>query len=568
MKIKSILLLLIFTFAVCEYSDAVQSGRKVISHKLFDIPGGEVPLPGSFPRKVARKNSKAGIINLRFDDAVPDTIAAVMELAADMWGSIIKNRESIEISVLYNPLDDGNVAALVEVGYATDAIPIVPGALQKQIDKNYVLDGSVDGLIELNTDVEWNCSTDATELSAGHNVYTQTLRAIALCLGFGSSVMDYNKSIVYYASVPAAFDMLLFSGNERMADCEDSSPELAAFVTKNPVYAMKQEAPYKMYSPNPFERGRSLVNLDNTQSLMHYGIGDGDKVFRVDPVTIELLNAIGWSLDEQSEVGIISEDVDSTGICSAYSPHTFVIDDKSSSAGNLKWRFKVFSPEGGELILAESTEASFTTPAVENPGQYRKDADGCVEAVVELDYARGGVLCKAHPFRLSMELKPVIKNVYDRCKIPVDGTSLFYATFVVEYYGADKLSVSVEEEYAGAIRTVWSEEPVIAHVKTPALNCLYYSWVDITVSNSYGKATYTIEYEPESGAYRANRMTSLGGFPIVSDANGYVVYNSMGNRLRETDNAEDIRSGLAPGVYIIVSKTGNEVISTNKIVVR
>lgn len=51
-----------------------------------------------------------------------------------------------------------------------------------------------------------------------------------------------------------------------------------------------------LYAPTLFETYKSLIYLDDEESLMHFDLKTGTKRFRVDEVTKELLHAIAGAL--------------------------------------------------------------------------------------------------------------------------------------------------------------------------------------------------------------------------------------------------------------------------------
>ena len=74
-----------------------------------------------------------------------------------------------------------------------------------------------------------------------------------------------------------------------------------------------------MYTPSNYENTKSLVYLDNEQSLMHYSLDKSFKKLQVDNITANVLNKIGWNLiaNNQNNIKIIGNGIPDPGITSA-----------------------------------------------------------------------------------------------------------------------------------------------------------------------------------------------------------------------------------------------------------
>lgn len=198
--------------------------------------------------------------------------------------------------------------------------------------------------------------------------------------------------------------------------------------------------------------------------------------------------------------------------------------------------------QDGEYIEVSGgdTTPSFTIPAIEEPEKYAI-SDGCLSGMVECIYSMSDTQYRTILFPVTLELKPIILNVSNITKHPVNEW-IFYVTFDVEYRGANKLIIATEEEYSAiqSIQDVY--EPFLAHIKSYNLSTLRYSWLTIYVRNEYGTAEKTLEFAPDQ----------LGIDDIMaSDQDRMIeVFTLQGVSVFKGNASEYEESSLTPGMYI------------------
>ena len=78
-----------------------------------------------------------------------------------------------------------NLAILTTPSYMADTNPFMPSALFSHINNFEVSDNNQpDGLIWINSDLNWNCAFSSTSSSSQSlNLYSHILRSVAICLG-------------------------------------------------------------------------------------------------------------------------------------------------------------------------------------------------------------------------------------------------------------------------------------------------------------------------------------------------------------------------------------------------
>lgn len=495
-------IIFVFLASICFLSieDACAAEKKVIYHRFeqSSVSNGSMAKSGPIMRKSQRMNNQAGRIKVSYEGIVPAELKTGIEAAADRWSSVIRNEQLIRVVVLMDDLP-ANLCAAVEVGYGylDNVYVLYPTTLLAELTG---LEQSDDvwpnAIIVLNSNTDWDTSFSPADDITGINIYSCTLRSLALACGFGSSVLTSDGGISYdfYDMNPSIFDNLILSEDQRMASLPRLSKELKNFVTLKNIYAISVKPEYKLYSPNPFESGKSLIYYDNVNSLMHYDFGMGDCMFNVDQYTVDALNEIGWGIKRENARRIICDDIGDNGLGSAYSSHVFRLED-NSSIGSYEWSFILYEQNGEERVISTATSSDFMIKAIESPNEFKKNSEGDIIGRVKCDYSIGGKQESAY-FSVFLELQPVILSVEKQEIHQAEDYEGYYLTFDVYYQGSDTIYIDLEEEYSSSLRSQIIYSPYKATIKTGNINPYNYAWVDIKVYNKYGSAVETIELEP------------------------------------------------------------------------
>lgn len=542
---------------LCLLSSAAQS-RKVIRFEDRVATSYSGSSSGQILPKSQRSNCYAGNIILNYYvDNLPDSLILSMETAADYWKSKIHNKIPINISVDFQELEP-EISMLCDIYYnETGDNTLCVSSLYKQSSDD-VNDYAEDAIIVFNSEIDWNCSYDGNSVSKGTNMYSSMLRAIAISLGFGTTVADYGNNDLEFQefSNKSRFDGLVFaSDGTRLKDLDTNTEELSGFATGayGNVYVLKEEPEYKMYAPSVYESGKSLIFLDNENSLMHHEIPLGEKRFQIDNITAELINRIGWGgiNADTDNVQIKSNKIKADGIASAYSDYTFYYES-DGTVTDPQWSYKLYDKSGNEIEITTSSNSTLTIPKIESTELYKTNANGDIIGLVSLSCKLNNVAVDANNFSIYLEQKPYIKAIHD-LKIIRDGDHR-HLTCTVEYLGAEKITATVEEDYVSLLRTFNIYEPYLAHICIP--NIIYYNdaWLDILIKNDYGKVLETIELPGRMLAEPA----SMGNLincreDVMAD---FLVFNSQGNFIGAFETMEEVVSRLPTGLYIVKSNAG------------
>ena len=523
--------------------------------------GHSTSIQSEMPTKAERSSSTKGFISLYFDDAVPDSMRIALTAAKEYWESKIPIQQEVIICAEMASLDS-DVATEVYAGYSEDiGYQGYPTALESQLvgDVKGTIE-SPDGYIYINSNKQWNCSF-SNNSSEGLNVYTIGLRAIAIAFGFGSSIMQYfdeddgyKEKYMFGCYLGSCFDKKIYDNEHYLVDFNEGSQELYNFVLFSKLQVRGQENIYNLYSSNPFVQSKSLVYLDEPSSLMHYNIGDGDKFFTIDDITIDILNGLGWNIQPSSDVSKIKcNNIGDDGIGSAYTSHTFSL--QTSNATGYNWKFYLKNSSGNFTLISSGTNSTLTIPEITSTNNYYINLNGDLEGRIECVYTANGKTHQANPFSVSLELKPTILSV-DNVTINKIDNELFTVSFTVQYRGADYIAVGLEVENDPVLAETLFKEPFLAHVTTGRLSIHNNNWVHIRVYNKYGEVIRTLEFL---------RTTDAEIIYTNLNVNEITVYSIFGEKMYSGKESDFDDKLLQPGVYI---KRNNSDLSTVKIIKR
>ena len=515
--------------------------------------------------KSERVSSNSGEIQLIYDQScIPDSMLISVKAAAEYWESKIQTINPIKLLLDYTSLDD-NLSFLCDVVYFrpddSHGNTTFPSALYRQ--KENIEDTDFDAVITFNNLVHWTCGHHAIASFEGVNVYSSMLRAIAVCLGFGSTVSTFNGQTLEFQEFDdrSPFDKLTFtdSGLYLSDIATDDSESIENFATgqNGNVFILNNSPEYKLYTPDVYDFGKSLIYLENETSLMHHNIPFGDKRFRIDSITTNVLMAIGWNeiISDTDDIQIKGVGIENSGLASAYSSHEFIYES-TIPVSDPAWTFKLTKKSGEQEIISESNESSFLITAISNPSNYLTTIDGDIRGVISFECTSNGKRFKADDYIVRLELKPVITKIHNLKVIP--NGRYRDLSCMIEYTGADYVTAALEVDMSSSWRTFHLYEPFYAHLSIPGFSLSHDAWLDITVRNQYGSTTETLELP---GSYITTARSDASSNTKIQSINcngPFAVYTLDGIFLGVFESINNIESKLKTGIYLIVVKSTSE----------
>lgn len=527
------------------------------------------------------KSNSCISFKLKYENSVPDSVVKCLEVATDVWRSClnINSNYTIRLQLEWNDLpNDEDVK--VKVLYIKDNDNnYVPSSLYYSLDPDLNENNSYDAIITVNKNVKWDCGYSIEKKYDVRNLNYAMLRSIAVALGFGSSLSLTNFSTGPIVKFPfskghSLFDNLLVSENgiwlKNLSNTgRYQNPEIMNFCTgvNGNVYIdgdynnADEKAKYTMYTPSNYKDTKSLVYLNNKQSLMYYSLDKTSKKLQVDSITTNVLNKLGWDMaaSNQNNIKIIGSGIPKSGITSAYVSHLFYLEgEEKDKISNTKWFFYLPTLDGNESLQksAEGT-LSFSIDKISNPNNYAVNVNGDIYGKVLFTGLLNGTVIKLQ-YNVTLELKPSISNVTFIKQN--NKNNLYDVVCKVDYKGSDYLYVTVEEEYGSSLRSQFVREPYLAHFVCNNITSPYYAWIDIKVENQYGSEIYTIELSPYNSTSIPNKIRSFADndFTVIK------IYNSSGFYIKTIKKETEIEN-LPSGMYILKYFKGHSKVKTSKL---
>lgn len=559
--------------ALCIGSTA--SAQEIISISYSDnyitaeSPHLKIPL---LPKE-NRANKNSSSIRL-FDSNLDENTLKSFEYAASAWEGNIPNGATMLIQVQVANID---ADIMTTVQYSMVNEEYMPLALIAYNNNDSKRENTThpDGTILINANTDWDYAIGDNISPDGKNLTYAIMRGIARIMGFGSSVeIDESDNYVFGCKRGySVFDNLVVnSSGQKLTSISlnEGKPNDALKAYANAAdqdfYVETPAFRYPMQSPPYSTEYPPFTFIADDNSLMRSDIQAGSYAFQVDDITTNILNHLGWDIMPAS-IKIISDDVPDTGLASAYEPHTFRIDAGAMSITNPSWTLQLPLADGSfSTISLPDTGLSCTVPKIENEEQYQINVDGDIEGRLYFSCISNGQEINAMPFKINFELKPVIE--YATIEKIVDNSPYYSydAHFKVKYRGADKILVTVEEEYGSKMRAQYIYEPVIAHGIADDITSLFYAWIDFTAKNKYGKTVYTIELQP-GGIVSTNTSThpSLVSDSAYSDNDRFEIYDINGHNIGVFKDLASISQLSHKGMLIVRLIRNRSVIKTFKI---
>ncbi|MDE6199021.1 MAG: hypothetical protein K2G06_04180, partial [Muribaculaceae bacterium] len=387
------------------------------SGTLFNVPALS---------KEKRTSSRAPSFEITNESDLEEKVYKAADYAMSVWESCIIGDTKVYIKIQLADNIEEDIRTIV-YNKVHDNL-LMPRVLYDYLEEISERDTEYpDGIITINSNTIWdynlgdNISPDKKNLSFG------IMRAIARILGFGSSVQvessgSYKFTDKRYHTI---FDNIVSdSSNKKLTSIGVNrgkpTQELKDFI-ENPnttFWVNTGNTTYQLAEPPYTKECPPFVFLKDKNSLMRSDLNAGDYILNVDQTTGTILHSLGWNT-QSPLISIFSDDVDETGLASAYSSHRFRIntDNLPSEATiiNRKWTLELPLANGEIQSLGlTDNNLSCTTAPIENEENYKINSDGDIEAQLKFRCTIDGTETSVS-FKIYFELKPLIEYaVIDR----------------------------------------------------------------------------------------------------------------------------------------------------------
>lgn len=530
-------------FLLCPKAHA-QSILKLHEEMTVDFSKTKIDMTDFAKKARASKRSGGGVISLNNvnDTPVANKVMASIEVAADIWRDYLPFGDSLRINLYF----EDNLDADIEMDILYQSVEgkeyLYPSALARKLFKG---DSSsdYDADIHINTAVNWSFGVGKAHAFASKNLTLAFMQVISKCLGFGSSVslsqdgIDFSKS--HRATI---FDSYVTGKNgEKLVDYLHNSNGLQQFATgmSGNVYFLSDAVTAKLYTPSTFDTSLSLKCTYGENSLMDYSKGNINTDLVIDDLTLNILNVLGWNISASDQpFHIVSDDIDNTGITSAYTSHSFHISQTSTDLTGYNWKLVLPLAGGSSTVYSSSDNSTFTIPSISNPELYEHTIEGDIRGMILFEgIANGNGVSASYP--ITLELKPHIisASVVSR-NVCSSNPNYFDAVVEIKYEGSYYVDAFVEEEYSPYLMSYSSSTPYYTHLYLKDVLSLGGAWCDITVRNEYGSDNYVLDLSDNTAGIG---FEGISGNTTTSHIE---VYDMQGKFIGQYKSTEELPKGF------------------------
>lgn len=488
---RYLLIVLVFALAIKSYSQELEYLDFI---EYANYKNGTFSSDQAKPHRTSSK--RGGKIDIEYEGKnIPDTLKTAIDAAREVWHDYMGINDNLRLRIEYTDLVSEDIKVSVAYAKMQSEGLSYPLSLYRKITGNDTQPESADAILKINSSTEW-CSG----LGYSDNpkkLLPAMIRCIGRCLGYGSSVKKDKRGNVYMLkNGKSVFDNLIFSEDgTRMSSLNNNMTQaMNCFAQQecNYLYVLNKAPAYKIYAPKIFDEDLSLKYSVDENSTMYYGEQNVSSL-TIDDTTIDILNSLGWSyIKENRTIEIKCDDIDETGITSAYSPHTFYIKASSGTVSDFRWVVSIPLEDGGYEYI-RSTSEKLVVPAVSNEEKYFRTMEGDIKATISFSGLLAGKEATCE-YSLTLELKPRILSAHiSACTPSKEDETYNDYTIDVRYEGSHYVYAYAEEEYSSMAKTDFSDVPYFTRIKFHDIDTYGNATFTIRVENKYGYDECTIE---------------------------------------------------------------------------
>jgi len=507
-----------------------------------------------YPR---RASEARGNIEYTITGNMPDSLQTAIQEAVDTWNKCLAGGYA-NLQFIYT--DNINPDIQTEIPFLSsivDADVYYTQSLHRYLfnSNNYQ---TYDAVIKINATEDWYIGISDYDV-AKKNLSYAAKRAIALSMGFGSSIIKNNRGNIVFGGKRghSITDHLIFNSNGTYLSSINNSNQKASqaitnFVTSNTgsLYIKQQDSAHGLYAPSTFDENKSLRYLTNANSIMYY---DDSQILspNIDNVTIEILKSIGWSIDLPDNVEIVGENIDSTGVTSAYTSHRFYLSPDNSNITSRQWEFRIALNNGLYQTISTANSQDFTISAIQDASNYKHTIDGCLLGEILFTGSINDETVNLK-YQLTLRLRPSIISAECISVTPSTVNSNNYDILVgVKYEGSYWLTASARERGTSIAYTYHSNQPYYANIVLSNIRLWDETYVTVSATNQYGTGTQVLvipaadDYELLSvGNPRRSTRRSTENTIKIKEVN--LSYGSFNYSSNDFDDTKGIIRFVAP----------------------
>lgn len=267
------------------------------------------------PAGAARRAAAAASFSVSYNGFTPAARAA-FQRAVDIWAQKLSSPVTITVSASFQPLGAG-ILGSAGPGLFWRGVPGAPFQDTWYVDAlanrfaGRQLDDSPDIMARFNSNFSsWHFGSGPAP-AGKYDFTTVVLHELGHGLGFlGAGDVSGGVGTVRLGAFPIIYDRFTENRNDRslLEDFPDRSSALAAQLTGGNVFfdsprvrSANGGVRARLYAPSVFDDGSSYSHLDeatfrrgNRNALMTPFLGAAETVRRPGPVTLAILDTLGW----------------------------------------------------------------------------------------------------------------------------------------------------------------------------------------------------------------------------------------------------------------------------------
>mgnify|MGYP005857727573 CR=1 FL=1 len=562
-KVFLFILIILFPF----WEALSQTTFEISEDLTFDFSKTKLEVSDAAKRIRASKKSGGGKIILKYMDETPvsDELITSLNVATDIWRDYIPYGRTLTLNIYFDDTlqSDIKLSILYQINPnngLTYSAPLLREVLRNDNANDY------DAKIYINTTKDWSFGIGEENAYKSKNLTLAFAQCICKCLGFGTSLKENNRNRIEFAVNRrlSIFDSYLHAGEHKLADYVSNSNALKQFATGNlgDVYFSSSDINVKLYTPEIFDNNYSMRYIEDENSFMGYNRNNKTKDLFIDDLTLNILKELGWNFLQQEKYAIVSDDIDSTGITSAYIPHEFYITPNTVNFTNIKWKLDLTLTDGSSTTFCSSNDKIFSIPEISNPDLYAHTIEGDIRGIITFEgVTNGEIVSLTYP--IIFELKPrIISAKVISTNVNNNNPYYFDADVEIRYEGSHYINAYVEEEYSPYLVSYYSSTPYCSKIHLTNIASWGGAWFDITVRNEYGSDNYVLDLSYSENVYNIKTGINAPG-KINNEISHIEAYNMQGQLVGRYNDSSYM--DLPKGIYIIKFYKDNKCYKTSKI---
>ena len=380
-----------------------------------------VPLQAKSMRKSDNHGGQIKINYPSYPSSMPDSLMNAIEIATSLWEERLPVHTNFQIDVSYESNSTDMSVRVPYCRFENDTIKYASSYFQTYLQDTQRT--SADGYVVFSDTAHWCCGYLGIGGGGQKSLSTAMLRAIAIVLGFGTSVRQSAEGAVYFedhTQGSTLFEYLVFNdSNTPLSSIPKGTKRENRYLrnyieSSDTLWVKYGTTRHELFSGSPFVKDKSLIFLNDTTSLMHYEMPSGSRYMTIDSTTISILQAIGWEIETSPSASIYCLGIPLTGIASAYNSYLFEISNYVPNMDSLHWEYQVKTDSGiYQTVCQQADSLTFTFTPSTYLSSSHINPEGDIDGVVRLTYRLGGeekTACK----KLTFECAPKIVSVYDK----------------------------------------------------------------------------------------------------------------------------------------------------------